>query len=213
MWTRGTALLLACLLVVGLGLGYVLGDTLPVAAPADRDSTPIAAQPTAPGDPAVVIERDPDEPPLPVDLDLGRARLGEGRYLTEFPVPKGWVRTSDIANEAKWKMPGYPSNTYVLRVEQVLSQHETIDHILDSRIDALRATTWDFQVIEQTANSLEFTYVSPSDRHFRHAFLVWLDVSGEGLAEMELALTGRETDAPGMRALVDRVAAGTRLAR
>ena len=211
MWTRGTALLLGCLLALGGLLGYALGQALPVVAPADGDSTPVAAQPSVPGDPAVVIEPDPDNPPLPTELKLGRARLGEGRYLTEFPVPQGWVRTSDIANEAKWKMPDYPSNTYVLRVEQVLGQHETVDHILTSRISALEDTTWDFEIVEQTDNSLEFTYVSPTDRHFRHAFLVWLDVSDEGFAEMEIALTGREVDAPGMRALLERVVAGTRI--
>jgi hypothetical protein len=211
MWTRRTAALLAVLLVLGLAAGYLLGTVLPSPAPRDRAAEPLVAEPAVPGDPVVVLSKDPTEPPLATDLAMTRARLGEGRYLTSFPVPKGWTRTSDIANEGTWKPTGYPSNTHVLRVEQVLSQHETVEHILTTRIGDLRLSTWQFELLERTANTLEFTYVSPADRHLRHGFLVWLDVSGEGFAEMEIAVTGRAVDRDGAAALVDRVASGTRL--
>ena len=67
-----------------------------------------------------------------------------------------------------------------------------------------------FNIEERTASTIEFTYVS--DGFPRHGFLAWLDLRGTGVAEVEVAVTGREMDARGAAQLISRVTAGMRLA-
>ena len=82
--------------------------------------------------------------------------------------------------------------------------------MLTDRIDELRDEEERLTIVERTANTLEFTYVS--EGFLRHGFLTWLDLRGTGFAEVEIAVTGREVDARGARQLISRVAAGMRQA-
>ncbi|MGN0062716.1 MAG: hypothetical protein ACI379_00620 [Nocardioides sp.] len=210
-----SVLLVVGLLALGLVTGYAGSRFLPTSPPGGTPS-PVLATPRVPSEVGIELAPDPDNLPLPEDVKLTTARLGTGRYLAQFPVPKGWVFSSDLSNEGKWKMPGYPSYTYLLRVEHVLSEHRSISSMLTARIPALKAENDQFEIIAQTEDSLEFTYITPAtepggEQHFRHAFLKWLDLSGEGEAQIEIAMTGREIDAVGGAQLMERVAAGTRL--
>ena len=51
-----------------------------------------------------------------------------------FPAPRGWSRLGTLSNEVKYKVAGNPTNTYILRVEQVTSDHETIPDMVEDRI-------------------------------------------------------------------------------
>ena len=91
----------------------------------------------------------------------------------------------------------------------MLSNRRSIDWTLDRRIDELDEDEDNFEVLDQTPDSLHFSYVTAN--HLRHGYLTWLDVTGSDNAQVEIAVTGRRVDDAGMADLIARVAAGTRL--
>jgi hypothetical protein len=91
-----------------------------------------------------------------------------------------------------------------MRVEQVLSNRRSIDWTLDRRIDELNEDEAAVKVIEQSDDSLHFSYVTSN--HLRHGFLTWLDLTGSDNAQVEVAVSGRKADVEGMADLVSRVA-------
>ncbi len=161
-----------------------------------------------PVDPLPTITAQPAVPALGTDLPMSEGRLGNGGFQLVHPVPAGWSRISSSTNEVKWKKPGNPAETYVLRVGRLVSREETLPEMVEDRIDDLREEKARFAIEQRTANSLEFTYVS--DGFLRHGFLVWLDVRASGFADVEIAVNGRGIDAPGAEQLITRVACGMR---
>lgn len=195
------------LLVVGVVGGYAAARALQAAPSSAGVATPVTAQsPSVPIDPPPVVLPDPVAPIMPTDLPTHEETLGSAGFEVTVPVPDGWNRTDLGPAEARWGVPGIPLNTYVLRIEQVTSQRDSIPEILRERIADLDAATQDLVVLEQTADSLEFTYLN--DGYLRYGFLRWLDLTGSGNAELEIAITCRDEDVPGARALLDAVAAG-----
>jgi hypothetical protein len=206
MGWRGPAALVL-LIAIGVIGGYAGAQTWQDEPDAAGVAEPVAAtSPSVPVDPAPVILPDPEAPALEPDLPTHEEVLGSGGFTVTVPVPDGWNRTDLGPAEARWGVPDIPLHTYVLRVEQVTSQRESIDSILTDRIADLDGTTEDLVVVDQTSDSLEFTYLS--DGYLRFGFLRWLDLTGSGHANLEIAVTGREQDVEGARALVETVAEG-----
>lgn len=208
MTWRGPAAWIALLLgggVVGVLAAYAL-ETVPEAS--GRPAPVAAVSPSVPVDPAPSLRPDPTAPPLGTGLALREVGFGTGGFRKTVPVPVGWTRSESALNEVKYKLAGNPSNTFVLRLEQVLSQRETIEDILADRVVELREQEERVTILDRTSDSLEFTYVF--DGYLRHGFLRWLDLSGSGTAEVEVAVNGREVDVEGARELLDRVSAGIR---
>ena len=77
-----------------------------------------------------------------------------------LPVPKGWTFSENSLNEWQWRPPGQPDFGYVLRVEQVLSNRRSIEWTLDRRIDELREDESNVEVLDQTDDSLHFSFVT-----------------------------------------------------
>lgn len=205
---RGIAAALL-LLVVGLVGGYAAAYALDPEPATSRTPAPVAAaDPSVPVDPLPTITAQPAVPALGTDLTMSEGRLGSGGFRLVHPVPEGWARISSSTNEVKWKKPGNPADTYVLRVGRLVSREDTLTEMVEDRIDDLREEKARFTIEERTANSLEFTYVS--DGFLRHGFLVWLDVRATGFADVEIAVNGRGIDAPGAEQLITRVAGGMR---
>lgn len=208
MSVRGIAAALL-LLVVGLVGGYAAAYALdPEPATSGAPEPIAAADPSVPVDPLPTITAQPAVPALGTDLPMSEGRLGNGGFQLVHPVPAGWSRISSSTNEVKWKKPGNPAETYVLRVGRLVSREETLPEMVEDRIDDLREEKARFAIEQRTANSLEFTYVS--DGFLRHGFLVWLDVRASGFADVEIAVNGRGIDAPGAEQLITRVAGGMR---
>jgi hypothetical protein len=208
MSVRGIAAALL-LLVVGLVGGYAAAYALdPEPATSGAPAPIAAADPSVPVDPLPTITAQPAVPALGTDLPMSEGRLGNGGFQLVHPVPAGWSRISSSTNEVKWKKPGNPAETYVLRVGRLVSREETLPEMVEDRIDDLREEKARFAIEQRTANSLEFTYVS--DGFLRHGFLVWLDVRASGFADVEIAVNGRGIDAPGAEQLITRVAGGMR---
>lgn len=167
-----------------------------------------ATNPSVPIDPPAPRQEDPTEPALRPGLPLREVSVGTDSYKFSFPVPLGWRRINTSSNEVKYKVPGNPPNTYVLRVEQVVSQHEKIPDIVQAAEDDLQREFEDYERIARTYDSLEFSYLYAGYRRF--GFITWLDLTRSGQAEAEVALTGREVDVPGMRELMITVIRGIR---
>jgi hypothetical protein len=205
---RGTAAALL-LLVVGVVGGYAAAYAFdPAPDTSGRSGPVVAVSPSVPVDPVPTLVAEPAVPALATDLPMGWGALGGGGFRVTFPVPEGWTRIGSSTNEVKWKRPGNPANTYILRVGRLVSREKTPDEMVDERYVDLRDDKASFRVEARTANSLEFTYVS--DGFLRHGFLVWLDVRATGFADVEIAVTGRGIDAPGAEELITRVASGMR---
>lgn len=214
MTWRGPAVLLV-LLALGAGGGFGTSLLLARQPAAGGVPTPVAAaSPGFPADPEPTYVADPDVPPLPTDLETTRGRIGTRDFRVEFPVPRGWRATPNNANETKWTDPANPPAwTYVLRVEQVGSQNKSITALLETRIADLDSDEEDFRVVGRTADSLTFSYTA--DEHLRYGVLRWLDLDDSDLdprdfADLEVAVTGREVDLPGMEALLARVTGDVR---
>lgn len=200
-------IVLVLLLGIGLAVGYGVAQGVRETPSGDGGAVPVAARsPSVPVDPPPTVLPDPDDPGLATDLPTHRESVGSGGFAITVPVPDRWRRTDLGPAEAKWSPPDASPQTYGLRIEQVTSQRESVSRILQDRIADLDASTEDLVVVAQTADSLEFTYVAGG--YLRYGFLRWLDLSGSGMADLEIAVTGREVDVPGARSLLSTVALG-----
>lgn len=197
------------LLMLALGAAAGYGASLGAAGQPSASGVPepvVAQSPAYPLDPEPTVRRDPTIAPLATDLPMRRGSVGSDPFEVTFPVPKGWQATPNSPNETKWNDADNPSYTYVLRVENVMSQRESVARILERRIGDLREQEQGVEVVEQTDDYLHFTYLA--DGYLRHGLLRWIDMSGAGFAEVEIATTGRAVDVEGMEDLIARVAAG-----
>ncbi|GAB3017095.1 hypothetical protein GCM10011376_02870 [Nocardioides flavus (ex Wang et al. 2016)] len=201
---------LALLLVLGAALGFGASWVLGENPSGQGAAAPVAASsPSLPVDPVPDLLPDPDIPALAPAIPLERQTVGAGGFRMSVPVPEGWTFSENSLNEWQWRPPDQPDFGHVLRVEQVLSNRRSIAWTLDRRIDELREDESGFEVLAETGDSLYFSFITSN--HLRHGFLRWLDLTGSDDAQVEIAVTGREVDVPGMRDLVSRVASGVEL--
>jgi hypothetical protein len=205
---RGTAVL-ALLLAIGVAAGFGASWVVRQNPMGDGTAAPVPASPSLPVDPVPEVLPDPTTPALAAGVPLVPQTVGAGDFRMTLPVPKGWTFSENSLNEWQWRPPGQPDFGYVLRVEQVLSNRRSIEWTLDRRIDELREDEINVEVLDQTNDSLHFSFITSN--HLRHGHLRWLDLTGSDNAQVEIAVTGRERDDPGMADLVARVGSGIRL--
>lgn len=201
------------LVVALLALGSAIGMTAASwraqpTADAGTARPAAASSPSVPVDPPPSLLPDPEVAALPVDLELKRQDLGALDFTESVVAPRGWLRTDIFSSEATWRIEDNPSNTFVLRQEQVSQLHRAPSSLVESRITELESAVDDFTVVGRDDDTLEFTYVSAG--YLRHGLVTWVDLGGSESADLEIALTGRERDLPGMTVLLERVAAGAR---
>jgi hypothetical protein len=200
---------LTLLLAIGVAAGFSASWTLGESSSGSSPAAPVPASPSLPVDPVPDILPDPTTPPLATKIPLVRQTVGAGDFRLTVPVPRGWSFSENSLNEWQWRPPGQPDFGYVLRVEQVLSNRRSIEWTLDRRIAELREDESNVEVLGQTRDSLHFSFVTAN--HLRHGHLRWLDLTGSDNAQVEIAVTGREVDDPGMAELIARVGSGVRL--
>ena len=206
---RGTAVL-ALLLAIGVAAGFGASWALGERPSEGGTAAPVPASPSLPVDPVPELLPDPTTPALEEGVPLVPQTVGAGDFRMTLPVPKGWTFSENSLNEWQWRPPAQPDFGYVLRVEQVLSNRRSIEWTLDRRHrrapPRTRATS---RCSDQTKDSLHFSFVTSN--HLRHGYLRWLDLTGSDNAQVEIAVTGREDDDPGMADLIARVGSGVRL--
>ena len=205
---RGTAVL-ALLLAIGVAAGFGASWVVRQNPMGDGTAAPVPASPSLPVDPVPEVLPDPTTPALAAGVPLVPQTVGAGDFRMTLPVPKGWTFSENSLNEWQWRPPGQPDFGYVLRVEQVLSNRRSIEWTLGRRIDELREDESNVEVLDQTRDSLHFSFVTSN--HLRRGYLRWLDLTGSDNAQVEIAVTGREVDDPGMADLIARVGSGIRL--
>lgn len=205
---RGTAVL-ALLLAIGVAAGFGASWVLRLNPSGDGTAAPVPASPSLPVDPVPEVLPDPTTPALAAGVPLVPQTVGAGDFRMTLPAPKGWTFSENSLNEWQWRPPGQPDFGYVLRVEQVLSNRRSIEWTLGRRIDELREDETNVEVLDQTNDSLHFSFITSN--HLRHGYLRWLDLTGSDNAQVEIAVTGRERDDPGMADLIARVGSGIRL--
>lgn len=200
---RGLVALVA-LLAAGIVGGFATAELLQPSPVTTGAPQPVTAEsPSFPSNPRQPLEPDPPQPPLQPNLPMRDVSLGSGGDRIVFKAPRGWSRLGQLSNEVKYKLPNNPNYTYVLRVEQVTSDHEAIPFMVEDRIADLRRDETQVKVLYRTHDQLEVSYVHENYR--RYALYTWLDVRRSGQAEVEIAVTGRAVDVPGMRELMARV--------
>ena len=200
---RGLVALVA-LLAAGIVGGFATAELLQSSPVTTGAPEPVTAEsPSFPSNPRQPLEPDPPQEPLQTNLPMRDVSLGSGGDRIVFKAPRGWSRLGQLSNEVKYKKPNNPNYTYVMRVEQVTSDHEQIATMIEDRIADLRDDETQVKVLYRTHDQLEVSYVHENYR--RYALYTWLDVRRSGQAEVEIAITGRSVDVPGMRELMARV--------
>ena len=211
MTWRGPVVLVL-LLVLGAGAGFGASWSRSTGQPLDGVATPIvAASPSLPVDPRPELFPDPDFPALDPGIELVEQRVGTGDFGLSLEVPAGWRFTTNSLTEWQWRPPDFTTFGYYMRVEQVISNRRSIAWTLDRRIDELEEDEQSVSIKSQSGGRLHYTYVTSN--HLRHGFLAWLDLTGSDNAQVEIAVTGRAADVPGMSELIGRVADSMRLGR
>ncbi|WP_181309821.1 hypothetical protein [Nocardioides campestrisoli] len=207
-WRVGAAT--AALLLLGAVMGWAAVTVATRPSPSSGAAVPApAADPRFPVPVAEDLTEDLPQPALATGLALTPTSFGDGEARLSFPVPAGWKRLTNAPNEYRWKVPGQPLDTYVLRVSHVGSQKRTVAEHRAARIEAVRAREHSVRILETAGDGLEYTYVDDHGR-LRHLHARWLDLTGNPHAEAEINLSGRSRDAAGARELLDRVAAEMR---
>ena len=205
-------LVLSALLLAGVGGGFVGSLAIAGGSSSSGTAAPVAAQsPSLPVDPVPELLPDPTTAALSPGIRLVRQQVGAGDVRMTVPVPRGWRFSVSSLHEWQWRPPDQPDFGYVLRVEQVLSNRRSIDWTLDRRVDELAEDGGDATILGRGADSLHFSHVTSN--HLRHVHVRWRDLTGSDNAQVEIAVTGRQVDDPGMADLIARVAAGVELAR
>ncbi|MBL0746864.1 hypothetical protein [Nocardioides baculatus] len=210
MTWRGPVVLVL-LLALGAGAGFGASWALGEAPTGSGAATPIAAEPSLPVDPTPELFADPDFPALAPGIRLVEQRVGTGDFGLSLEVPDGWRFTTNSLTEWQWRPPDFTTFGYYMRVEQVISNRRSIAWTLDRRIDELVEDEQSVSIKSQSGGRLHYTYVTSN--HLRHGFLTWLDLTGSDNAQVEIAVTGRAADVPGMSELIGRVAESVQLGR
>ncbi len=208
-WRGPTVLVLLLALGVGGGFGasWALGET----PTGGGEAAPLAASPSLPVDPVPELLPDPDFDPLEPGIKLVDKRVGTGDFGLSLQVPAAWRFTTNSLTEWQWRPQDFQTFGYYMRVEQVISNRRSIGWTLERRIDDLIEDEQSVTIRSQSGGSLHYTYVTSN--HLRHGFLTWLDLTGSDNAQVEIAVTGRAADVPGMSELIGRVADSITLGR
>ena len=202
--------MLGLLLVLGAGGGFVASMAMASDHVGTGTASPVAAQsPSLPVDPAPDLVADPATAPLATTLPLVDREVGRGADVVSLSVPRGWMRSNLAEDEWTWRPENQPKYAYVLRVEQVRGDRDPISRVLANRKVALDEDEVNLEFVSETADSLHFTYTA--DDHLRHGLLTWVPVPGTSTAQVEVAISGRDVDVPGMQDLIERVAASVRM--
>lgn len=220
MTARGFAAALLAVAVVG-GAGGAAAAALTRPDPVAGVLTPIpATDPSIPIDPLPPIAPDADLPPMPTTLPTVPANLGGPTFGFEFPVPAGWERRQTDVNQARWYLPGDPPNAYQARVELVTTGGAPPARLVATRPQDLAdaSAVSHLQVLASGPNTLTVKFLyrnSSGSYHWVCTAYAWVSRPGApagAVADVEIALTGRVEDLPGLQALRGQMMSNVRKA-
>lgn len=207
MRVRWVGITAALVLAVALGaaVGYRVGvERRPE--PASFGAAPVPAR--SPSYPVIPVVVAPDNPASPLEPGLATkpARLGSKPFQVAVPAPKGWVRSDSNVSEWLW----YPSwalgkDAYFVRVRLVGNDYQTIDSAMRTRLGRLDEATSvsDLQIESRDHDRFVANYVN--DEHRRVAYEGFLSRTDNDMADVYIAVIGREVDRAGLADLFNRL--------
>lgn len=203
------------LALVGGAAGWAYGEHREQPRISESAPAPVAAaDPKIPFTPPEKTRPDSDLPPLPRQLATHEEQLGRPKQGgVVVPVPNGWERVTFADSvQARWTPPTGPADGgYVLRV-QVLEESRTLSQKVGARAFELEddPAVSDFELLASTVDTLKASFILNGYRKL--TVIRWVSFDGN-LADVEIAVTGRLIDEPGMDALVARIATEVRRQR
>ena len=205
-WLVAAALVV--LAVVGAAGGYAAATLREPQPRSFATPRPVPARsPSVPVLPTPSYAPDIDYPPLSPDLEYRVHRIGVPPYRWAYDVPVGWAPQPVAFAETRWRPADEPtSGGYSLRVK-IINQHRTDEQMVAGKLADVRDGYADVQVIEQTTDTLSFSYRDPGSDRQRFDTFQWFTPTGGATAEFEMSVVGRQADVVGLEQLLEHVAA------
>ncbi len=236
MSRRGLVAALLCG-VLGLGVGVVVAYAVQPATTNGGTPQPMAAvSPSLPVDvPSPKhYRRDIDYPPLEPGLPLNqRHEISNDLARWTYHVPEGWQafwvcsvtcpdghfvdqpmapKAVDHADEVRFRPADEPTiGGYSLRVRILDNTFVDVHQTVATKIVGFRDSSEvaGFHIIHRTLRSVYFDYRDQTSDYHRFNFFQWFAVPGQTNATLEMSVSGRAVDVPGLKALFDRFADNT----
>ena len=233
MSRRGLAAALLCGLL-GLGLGAVVAYAAQPGTTKGGTPQPMAAvSPSLPVDeqPHRHYRRDITYPPLERDLPLSAQHtITNDLAQWTYHVPDGWQAywvcsvtcppgkaldmpmadaMVDKADEVRFRPPDEQTvGGYSLRVRILDNTFVDVHQTVATKIVGFRDSSEvaGFHTIKRTKRSVYFDYRDKTSDYHRYNFFQWFAVPGQTNATLEMSVSGRKVDVPGLKALFSRFA-------
>jgi hypothetical protein len=119
------------------------------------------------------------------------------------------TKAIDNAQEVRFRPPKEPTvGGYSLRVRVLDNSIYDVHQTVSTKITGFRDSSEiaDFNVIRKNDRSVYFEYRDAASNLHRFNYFQWFAVPGQSNATLEMSVSGRESDVPGLRALFDRFA-------
>jgi hypothetical protein len=210
------------LALVGVAGGFAVGNILQDDSAAIALTTPVPADsPSYPVNEYDVLP-DPGIAPLDSTLPSHDATFQVGPYRLQAVVPDGWRRVP--LGDSTWNFapPDNPLNSYVLRIQIVAGDRQSLSVAKGSRILGLQSAVTERNLAQLSIESetddgfvasyLELIEQGSNSGHRRVTMQRWLVFpDATTAAYATVAVTGRESDRVGMADLLERVGASARI--
>ena len=118
-------------------------------------------------------------------------------------------RQVDTATQARFRPIGEPSTGgYSLRVRIIENTFVDVHQTVATKIVGFGDSpdVADYSVLEQTDSSVFFQYRDASTNYHRFNYFQWFAIPGHTNATLEMSVSGRSVDRPGLQWLFDRFA-------
>jgi len=128
-----------------------------------------------------------------------------GAY-TDKPMPAGAVNK---AQEVRFRPPSEPtSGGYSLRVRILDNTFVDVHQTVGTKIIGFRDSSQiaEFHILHKDDHSVYFEYRDAASNYHRFNYFQWFSVPGQTNATLEMSVSGRLRDVPGLKALFDRFA-------
>jgi hypothetical protein len=115
----------------------------------------------------------------------------------------------DKASEIRFRPPGEPSSGgFSLRVRILENTLVDVHQIVGTKITGFRdsSAVAEFNVIHRDPRSVYFDYRDATSNYHRFNFFQWFAIPGQTNATLEMSVSGRRVDVPGLKSLFQRFA-------
>jgi uncharacterized membrane protein len=235
MSVRGLVVALLCG-VLGLGLGAVVAYAARPGTSVSGDAHPMSAvSPSVPIDAPShsPYAHDIDWPALRPGLPMSSVHtITNDLARWTYHVPQGWQAywvcsipsscppdayldkpmapgTVNHAQEVRFRPPGEPvSGGFSLRVRILDNTFVDVHQTVATKVVGFRdsSAVAEFHIIHRDARSVYFDYRDRDSNYHRFNYFQWFAIPDQTNATLEMSVSGRTRDVPGLKALFDRFA-------